>query len=245
MAWADGGARRRPAPEATRWRSCTAEEMMEEKLDTFPRLMLHHAKRAPDASGDARESVGHLADLDVGGRRRRCSRAGVRAGRAGFPARHASRDHRRQPAAPVLVDVRGAGVGRHSGADVPGRADRRSRLRAERCGDRVRAGRGSGTGGQAARGAAAGALAHAYLFRRSARPAQLPGDHELRAFAGARPRIRSRASGLFRWRSRGRQDRRYRDHAVHVRHDREAEGRLPDPRGVDRRRRAAASNSTA
>ena len=30
-------------------------------------------------------------------------------------------------------------------------------------------------------------------------------------------------------------DRRHRDHAVHVRHDRQAEGRLPDARGVDRR----------
>ena len=46
--------------------------------------------------------------------------------------------------------------------------------------------------------AAPGAHARAHLLRRSARLAQLRGVDELRAAAGDRPRIRSRASGLFR-----------------------------------------------
>ena len=203
--------------------------------DTFPRLLLQHAPGAAGPSGLPREGPRHLADLDLASGRRRSARARLRAGRAGLQARDAPRDHRRQPAAPVLVDGRGAGAGRRSGADVPGRGGRRIGVRAERRRDRLRGRRGPGAGRQAAGGDAAGADARAHLFRRPARPAQLRGRHQLRAPAGDRPRVRPRASGfLRRRRSRGAVRRRGGD-ALHVGHHRQAEGRLPDPWGVHRR----------
>ena len=89
---------------------------MEERQDTFPRLMLHHARTRPGAPGDAREGSRHLADVDLARGRRRGSRAGLRARRRGFQARHAPRDHRRQPAAPLLGDVAAQALG---GVPVP------------------------------------------------------------------------------------------------------------------------------
>ena len=147
---------------------------MEEKLDTFPRLMLHHASVRPTHPATREKVVGHLADLDVGAGRSRRARAGLRAGRAGLPARHAPRDHRRQPAAAVLVHVRR----RRRWAAFRCRCTRtrrppnsstcstmprsrtrwsRTRSRSTRCSRRRRRCR---------------TLA-AHLFRRSARPAQL------------------------------------------------------------------------
>ena len=128
---------------------------MEESHGHVPAAAAHHAKVRPDHPATREKDLGHLADLDLAPGRRRGARARLRPGRAGLRARHAPRDHRRQPAAPVLVDARRAGAGRRAGADVPGRAGRRLRLRAERRRDRVRDRRGPGAGRQAARGAAA------------------------------------------------------------------------------------------
>ncbi len=191
--------------------------------------------RAPGASRHAREGAWHLANVDVGRCCGRGARAGVRARRAGIPPGHASRHHWRQPAAPVLVDVRGAGVGRHCGAHVPGRPGRRLRLCVERCGDRVRAGRGPGAGRQDARGAAAGPLARVHLLRRSAWPAQLRDGDKLRAVAGAWTRLRPGQSGLFRSAGGRRYGGRRGDHAVHVGHHRQAQGCTPIPWRVHQR----------
>ena len=160
--------------------------------------------RAAGPSGNSGKGLGHLADLDVATGRGRGARARLRTRGAGIPARNAPRNHWRQPAAPVLVDARGAGTGRRSGADVPGRAGGRIRLRSERRRDRVRDRRGPGTGRQDARGAPAGALALAHLLRRPARPAQLRRGHELRGAAGDRSRFRPRESRVLRRRDRAR-----------------------------------------
>ena len=88
-------------------------------------------------------------------------------------------------------------------------------------------------------------LAHIYL-RRSARPAQLRGRDELRR--GCR---RSAANSIARIRAsstrevaQGRAGRRV-GHALHVGHHRQAQGRVPDARGVHRRGAAAAASSTS
>ena len=202
-------------------------------------------ERAAGSSGDAREGPRHLADVDLAPGRGRGARARLRARRAGIRARHAPRDHRRQPAAAVLVDARRAGARRRPGADVPGRARRGLRLRAERRRDRVRDRRGPGAGRQDARGEAAGAHAAPHLLRRPARPAQLRGRHELRARcrrSAASSIARTPASSTPRSR-KGRAGRRL-GHALHVGHDRQAEGRAPDASRVHRRGARAAASST-
>ena len=130
---------------------------MEERLDTFPRLLLHHAKVRPNHPATREKDLGiwqtwtwaQVADE-------------VRALACGL----AAQGFRRGMHLAIIGDnrprlywamSRGAGAGRRAGADVPGRAGRRIGLRAERRGDRLRDRRGPGAGRQAARGAAAGA----------------------------------------------------------------------------------------
>ena len=207
---------------------------MHDRIDTFPRLLLHHAALRPNAPATREKDLGIWQTWTWGAGRRRGARARLRPRRAGLQARHAPRDHRRQPAAPLLGDDGGAVAGRHPGADVPGRAGGGIRLRAQRRRDRLRDRRGPGAGRQDARSDAAGAEPEAHLLRRSAGPAQLRGRLERRPAARDRARIRSRASGLLRRRSReGRAAGRV-DHALHVGHDRQAQGRVPDARGVHR-----------
>ena len=117
-----------------------------------------------DASGDAREGPRHLADLDLGARSpTRCARSPAASPRRASSAACISRSSattgractgrwpRRRP-------------GRHAGADVPGRAGRRVRLRAERRRDRLRHRRGPGAGRQAAGGEAAGARRSQHIY---------------------------------------------------------------------------------
>ena len=126
---------------------------MDESLDTFPRLLLHHASVRPRHPATREKDLGiwqtwTWAQVADEVRALACGLAAL-----GFERGDAPRDHRRQPAAPVLVDGRGAVPRRRAGADVPGRAGRRVRLRAERRRDRLRDRRGPGAGRQAARGA--------------------------------------------------------------------------------------------
>ena len=205
-------------------------------LDTFPRLLLHHAKVRGNHPATREKDLGiwqtwswsQVAD-EV-----RAIACGLAA--QGFGRGHAPRDHRRQPAPALLVDARGRSARRRSRSDVSGRAGSRVRLRAERCRDRVRDRRGPGAGRQARRGDAAGADPRAHLLRRRARTAPLRRRRELRRADADRARARSRESRVLRRRSgQGRRRRRV-DHAVHVGHDGQAEGRVPDARRVHRRR---------
>ncbi len=178
---------------------------MEDALDTFPRLLLHHASVRPEHPAAREKDLGIWQTTTWSGVGAGGPRPCVRTRRAGLQARHASGDHRRQPAAPVLVDDGRAGAGRRSRADVPGRARGRHRVRAEQRGDRLRAGRGPGTGRQAAGGASRRSPSLApHLLRRPARPAQLRSGHELRPPARNRPRIRPRESGILRRGNRAR-----------------------------------------
>ena len=229
--------------EVPGWQSTT--EAIE--LDTFPRLLLHHAKVRADASGDAREGSRHLADLDLGGRSpTRCARS------------------------PAAWPRRASGAAMHLAII----GDNRPRLYWSMCAAQALGGvpvpmyqdapaaefvfvlndaeiafahrRGPGAGRQAARGAAAGAHAHAHLLRRSARPAQL--RRASRATSGCR---RSAASTIARIRASSTARSRRASPATSSimlytsGTTGQAEGRVPDARGVHRRRRAAASNSTS
>ena len=77
--------------------------------------------------------------------------------------------------------------------------------------------------------------AGARLLRRPARPAQLRGRDQRRGAAGARARVRSREPRVLRRRGRERPARRRLGHALHVGHDRQAEGRAADASCVHRR----------
>ena len=81
---------------------------------------------------------------------------------------------------------------------------------------------------------AAGAHARAHLLRRPARTAQLHDRYVLRDAARGRARIRSRTPGILRCRGGCGKRRRCRDHALHLRHHRQAEGCVPDAFGADR-----------
>ena len=94
-------------------------------LDTFPKLLMHHAARARRPAGDPREGPRHLADLDLAALRRRGARARLRPAAEGLRRGEPPRAGRRQPAAAVRGDVRGAVPGRHPGAALPGRGRRR------------------------------------------------------------------------------------------------------------------------
>ena len=155
-------------------------------------------------SRHAREGPRDLADLDLVAGRRRSARAGLRAGGAGLQARDESRDHRRQPPAPVLGDGRGAVAGRRSGSAVPGRRGRGNGLRAERRRHPVRHRRGPGAGRQAARDPRPLPEARAHHLRRSARAAPLHAGFpaRLRRHPGAGPRASRSAPGFLpaaRW----------------------------------------------
>ena len=133
---------------------CIAEDgRMDERLDTFPRLLLHHARTRPDAPATREKDLGiwqtwtwrQVADE-------------VRALACGL----AAQGFRRGMHLAIIGDNRprlywamiaAQALGGVAGADVPGRARRRVRLRAERRRDRLRDRRGPGAGRQAARGA--------------------------------------------------------------------------------------------
>ncbi len=221
------------------------ERVTGERRDTFPRLLLHHARARPDHPATREKDLGiwqtwtwrQVAD-EV-----RALACGLAA--AGLQARHAPRDHRRQPPAALLVDDRGAGARRRSGADVPGRAGRGIRLRAERRGDRLRARRGPGAGRQAARGRGRRcprSRTSTTTIRAACATTKASTSFERlqengREFDRAHP-------GFFDARGRAGPARRRLGHALHVGHDRQAEGRAPDARRVHRRGARAAPSST-
>ena len=126
-------------------------------LDTFPKLLLHHAAVRGDRAGDPREGSRHLADLDLAAVRRRGARARLRPAAEGLQRGESPRAHRRQPAAALCGDVRRAVPGRHPGAALPGRGRRGDGLPDPERGDRARGRRGPGAGRQAARDPAAAA----------------------------------------------------------------------------------------
>ncbi len=151
-------------------------------LDTFPRLLLHHAEVRGGSAGHAREGPRHLADVDVVAGGRRSARARLRIGGARLQARDEPRDHRRQPSAPVLDDGGGAGAGRRAGSALPGCRRRGNGLRAQRRGHPVRRRRGPGAGRQAARDTRPLPESRAHRLRRPAGAAPL--------HAGLPPRLR-------------------------------------------------------
>ena len=169
-------------------------------LDTFPRLLLHHAASPRRPSGHAREGSRHLADVDLGAGRGRGARAGLRTGGAGLQARDEPRDHRRQPAAALLGDGGGAGVGRGAGAALPGCGRDRDGLCAERCRGAFRDRRGPGASRQAARDPRSLPHARAHRFRRPARPSSLHAGFpaRLRRHPGDGTRAPRGAPGLLR-----------------------------------------------
>ena len=92
------------------------ERVTGERRDTFPRLLLHHARARPDHPATREKDLGiwqtwtwrQVAD-EV-----RALACGLAA--EGFKRGDASRDRRRQPSAALLVDDRCAGLG---GVPVP------------------------------------------------------------------------------------------------------------------------------
>ena len=98
---------------------------MEEQLDTFPRLLRHHASVRPAHPATREKSLG-IWQSWIGAGCRRGPRAGLRAGGAGF---------RRGMHLAIIGDNRPrlywsmCSPRRHSGADVPGRLIGRSRVR--------------------------------------------------------------------------------------------------------------------
>ena len=143
-------------------------------LDTFPKLLMHHAKVRGERPAIREKDLGiwqtwtwkQFAD------EARCARR--RAHRAGSAARQPHRAHQRQPPAPVRDDGGGAMPRRDPGATVPGRGrhgDGLSRSRTREIAFALR--RGPGAGRQAARDPAAVPDAQAHLLRRPARHAPL------------------------------------------------------------------------
>ncbi len=162
----------------------------------------------------------------------------MRAGVAGLWPRHEPGHHRRQPPAPVLGHAGGPMPGRRAGAAVPGRAGCRHGLRAGKRRNPLRHRRRPGAGRQAAGTANAVSAYRPYRLRRRARHAPLPaaGIVVLGPSAGAGPRLRPGPSRLLRRRHRSGPGQRQRHHPVHLRHNRQTERRMPDPRRADRGR---------
>ena len=157
--------------------------------------------------------------------------------RNSIPPRRQPCHHRRQPSAPLLGHDRGAMPGRGSGAHVPGCRGAGTGVCAAGRRHQVRHCRRSGTGGQADRVPRAIPRARTNSVRRSAwvaaLQAALPAQPGCSAGVGAQPH--AQAAGFHRARDRARQIRRRGDHALHLRHDRKAEGRLHHPCGADQR----------
>ena len=171
--------------------------------------------------------------------------AGRRPGRSRLPPRRPADRGRRQPAAALLVDVRGAVAGRRAGAGLPGLGGRRAGLCRRACRRALRAGREPGAGRQAAGDPEEGAVARRRDLRRSARPAALRGPAVLRRGAGAR-RQAARGDarpGVGRGRQGARRGRRH--HALHLGHDRPAQGRGAELRQSRSGRPRPAPSSTA
>ncbi len=145
-------------------------------------------------------------------------------------ARPAPRRHRREPAAPVRLDARGAVARRDPGAALPGRRRRRVRLPDRQCrGRRSRSSRTRSRSTSCSRSRDRCPHADADLVRRPARPAQLPRAgprlaRRARREPGAHTRRRTRTSS--RARSRGAAGRRRGD-VLHLGDDRQRQGRRP------------------
>ena len=164
-------------------------------LDTIPKLLLDHAAR--------RGSRPALREKDYGiwqswswaesARRDRRFRSGL--GRAGFQARRQAGGDRRQPAAALLGDHRGAMPGRRAGAGLSGCGSIRDAVRARPCRGALRRGRGPGAGRQAPVGQGQAAAARSHRVRRFTRPAPLRPARSavLRGCPPERPRLRRRA----------------------------------------------------
>ena len=88
--------------------------------DTFPKLLVEHARLPTEPPRKPRERLRNLAELDLGASRRRGRGTRLRSVRDGvYPWRQA-RDHRRQPSEALPGDRRDAGAGRGAGADLSG-----------------------------------------------------------------------------------------------------------------------------
>ena len=201
-------------------------------LDTFPRLLLHHAKVRGDHPATREKDLGIWQTWTLGAGRRRGARARLRPRRAGLQARHAPRDHRRQPAAPVLVD--GCAAQALGGMPVPMYQDapaaefvyvlNDAEIAYAIVEDQEQVDKLLEAQPQVP------TLAHIYYDdprglrnydrrRRATSELQEIG----REFDRAHP-------GFFDARGRQGRARRRVDHALHVGHDRQAEGRVPDAR---------------
>ena len=162
-----------------------------------------------------------------------------RPGRTGFSPRRQSCHHRRQPAAPVLGhDSRRRCLGGIPVPHVPGRGGAGTGVRAAGCRHPLRRRRGPGTGGQADR-VPWRAPPASNTFCTTIRAACAITT---RPFCAASTRCRSRGAsriakqaGFHRQRNRAGQGRRRRDHALHLRHHRQAEGRVHHPFRADQR----------
>ena len=221
---------------------------MEEGQDTFPRLLLHHAKVRPTRPPRARRT-------SASGRRGPGARSPTRCARspAGWPRRASSAamhlaiigDNR-----PRLYwsMVAAQCAGRRPGADVPGRAGRRDCVYVLNDAEiALRDRRGPGAGRQAARGAGRRCRrSRTSTTTTRAACATTTGVTSYERLQRDRPRVRPRASRLLRRaRSRKGQRRRRVGHALHVGHDRQAEGRVPDARARSSPPRGAAASSTS
>ena len=198
-------------------------------LDTFPRLMLQHARVRPGHPATREKDLGiwqtwtwaQVAD-EV-----RALACGLAA--QGLRARHAPRDHRRQPAAPVLVDARRAGLG---GVPVPMYQDapaaefvyvlNDAEIAYAIVEDQEQVDKLLEAQPQVP------TLRHIVL-RRPARPAQLRGRARASSALQAIGREFDRAHpGFFDAEVAKGQPDDVVGHALHVGHDRQAEGRAPD-----------------
>ncbi len=165
--------------------------------------------------------------LDLGPGRGGGAPARRRPRRPRLQARDAPRGRRRQPAAALLGATGHAGAGRHSGAVLPGRAGAGDGLRLPERRDRDRDRRGPGAGRQALRDPAAVPEAEAHLLRRPARIPALParGARLLRVPARRGRALGEGPPGLPRGVGGAGARRRHGDHALHLGHDRQSQGR--------------------
>ena len=166
---------------------------MAERLDTFPRLLLHHAQVRGDHPAIREKDLGiWQAWTWARGRRPRSARS---------PAASPPRGFKRGMSLAIVGENRPRLYWAVAAVQCLGGIPDPALLRRRRAGDgvrvperrdRVRARRGPGAGRQAARGPDAVPEARAHLLRRRARPAELRAARarELREPPGGRPRVR-------------------------------------------------------
>ncbi len=219
---------------------------MDTRLDTFPRLLLHHVQVRADHPAVREKEFGIWQTWTWARSPTRCARSP-----AAWPrwasARRAPRDHRRQPPAPLLVDGGGAGARRRCRCrSTRTRWRPSSRSWSNDAGVPLRHRRGPGAGRQAARGRGRGARARRMIYYDDPRGLR-HYDGPVMSFErlqelGRRSIARTPTSS--RPRSPRAARRRLGD-ALHLRHHRQPQGRRARPTTtfIERRGRRRASTS--